>query len=177
VILAGWPEGGAGRCFQCMAVADGPAVALGGRGSTGPGGFLSAGGMGSCWSAWREGVETVDRSGDLGSPGPGRGDTQPQAAAAADQAPGGGEQAQPQALGFPAAGLAGEGEHLHPGQQFAGHGDDLAPDLVLGVAVQGKVAQAGVLSRADAVLATGPAAVAQFQIGKLAAFGAGGKAG
>jgi hypothetical protein len=84
------------------------------------------------WSAGREGVQPGDCSGDLGGPGPGRGDTQPQAPRAADQAPGGGEQAQPQPFGFPAAGFAFQGEHLHPGQQFAGHGHDLAPDLVLG---------------------------------------------
>jgi hypothetical protein len=99
------------------------------------------------------------------------------AAAAADDAPGDGEQAQPQPPGFPAAGGPSEREHLRPGEQLAGQGDDLAPDLVLGVAVQGQVAQAGVLGGADAVLAAGPAAVAQFQAGKLAAVGAGGEAG
>ena len=88
------------------------------------------------------------------------GQAQPQAAAAADEAPGDGEEPQPQPFGFPAAGGAGEGEHLHPGQQLAGQRDDLAPDLVLGVAVQREVAQAGVLGAADPVLAPGPAAVA-----------------
>ena len=62
------------------------------------------------------------------------GEPQPQAAAAADEAPGDGEQAQPEPFRFPAAGGPGQGEHLHPGQQFAGQGDDLAPELVLGVA-------------------------------------------
>jgi hypothetical protein len=39
--------------------------------------------------------------------------------------------------------------------------DDLAPDLVLAKVVKGKVAaQAGVVGRADAVFAAGPAAVA-----------------
>ncbi len=103
------------------------------------------------------------------------GEAQPQPPAAADDAPGGGEQAQPQAFGFPAAGGAVQGEHLHPGQQFAGQGDDLAPDLVLGEAVQGQVAQAGVLGAADAVLAPGAAAVAQFQVSELAALGVGGE--
>jgi len=56
---------------------------------------------------------------------------------AADHAPGGREQAQPQAFGFPRAGGAVEGEHLHPGGQLAGHRDQLAPDLVLVKAVQG----------------------------------------
>jgi hypothetical protein len=98
-------------------------------------------------------------------------------AAAADEAPGHGEQAQARPFEFPAAGGPGEGEHGHPGEQFAGQGDDLAPDLVLGVAVQGQVAQAGVLGGADAVLASGAAAVAQFQVGELPALGVGGKAG
>jgi hypothetical protein len=53
-----------------------------------------------------------------------------------------------------------QGEHLHPGEQFTGQGDDLAPDLVLGESVQREVAQAGVLGAADAVLAAGAAAVA-----------------
>jgi hypothetical protein len=54
---------------------------------------------------------------------------------------------------------AGEGEHRHLGQEFAGQGGDLAPDLVLVVSVQGQVPQAGVLSIADPVLAASPAAV------------------
>ena len=70
-----------------------------------------------------------------------------------------------------------QGEHLRPGEQLAGEGDDLGPDLVLGEAVQGEVAQAGVLGAADAVLAPGAAAVPQFQVGELAACGAGGEAG
>jgi hypothetical protein len=57
---------------------------------------------------------------------------------------------QPQALGFPSAGGAGEGEELGPGDEVAGQGDELAPDLVLREAVQGQAAQAGVLGAADA---------------------------
>jgi|HubBroStandDraft_5_1064220.scaffolds.fasta_scaffold290233_1 hypothetical protein len=44
----------------------------------------------------------------------------------------GGEQAQPEPFGFPGAGWAVEGEHLHPGEQFGGHGDELVPDLAAG---------------------------------------------
>ena len=44
-----------------------------------------------------------------------RPEAEPEAAAAADEAPGGGEQPEPQPLGFPAAGRAVQGEHLHPG--------------------------------------------------------------
>src|SRR6185437_17117262 len=63
------------------------------------------------------------------------------------------------------------------GEEFAGHRDDFAPDLVLGVALEREVAQAGVLGAADAVFAAGAAAVPQFQVGELAASGAGGEAG
>jgi hypothetical protein len=52
-----------------------------------------------------------------------------------------------------------------------GQGDDLASHLVLGEAVQREVPQAGVLRAADPVLAPGPAAVAQFQVCELPAFG------
>jgi hypothetical protein len=41
---------------------------------------------------------------------------------------------------FPAACIAaGEREHLEPGEQLAGQGDDRAPDLVLGEVVQRQV--------------------------------------
>ena len=43
--------------------------------------------------------------------------------------------------------------------------------------MEGEVAQAGVLGAADPVLAPGPAAMAEFEIGELPAAGAGGKAG
>jgi hypothetical protein len=46
-------------------------------------------------------------------------------------------------FGFPAAGAAGAGEQLGPGQEFAGQRDDLAPYLVLRVAVRRQVAQPG----------------------------------
>jgi hypothetical protein len=84
-------------------------------------------------------------------------ESQPQAAAAAHEPPGDAEkaQAQAQAFGFPPAGLPGQGEHLGPGQQLAGQGHDLAPDLVLGVAFEREVPQPGVLRIADPVLAPG----------------------
>ena len=47
-------------------------------------------------------------------------------AAAADKAPGAGEDAQPRPFGFPAG--ARPGRASAPGEQFAGQGDDLAPD-------------------------------------------------
>jgi hypothetical protein len=46
--------------------------------------------------------------------------TEPQAPAAADDAPGSGEDPQPDQSGFPAAGRAGQGEQLGPGEELAG---------------------------------------------------------
>jgi len=99
------------------------------------------------------------------------------APAAAEEPCGGGEDPQPQPFGFPAAGRSVQGEHLRLGRQFAGQCHDLVPDLVLGVAVEGEVGQAGVLSAADPVLAPGPAPMAEFEVGELPATRAGGKAG
>jgi hypothetical protein len=110
-------------------------------------------------SAGRQGLQPSDGGGDLAGPRPACGESEPQAAAAADEASGGGEQAQPEPFRLPAAGGAGQGEHLGPGQELAGQGGDLAPQLVLGEALQGQVPQPGVLGAADPVLAAGPAAV------------------
>jgi hypothetical protein len=101
-------------------------------------------------------------------PGPAFGEAEPQAATAAGQATGDGEEAQAEALGLPAAGGPGQGQHLRPCQQFAGQRDDLAPGLVLGEALERQVPQPGVLGAADPVLAPGPAEVPQFQVGELA---------
>lgn len=49
-----------------------------------------------------------------------------------------------------------EGEGLAPGEQVGGEGDDFEPELVVRVAVEGQVAQAGVFQGADAILAAGP---------------------
>ena len=125
------------------------------------------------WLAGCEGLPAGDRGGDLGGPGPSAGDLEAEATSAADKAPGWAEEAEAEPFGFPAAGGAREGEHLRPREQFAGQGDDLGPDLVLAETVQGKVPQAGVLGAPDAVLAPGAAAVQQFQVGELAALGAG----
>jgi hypothetical protein len=103
-------------------------------------GFLVVGAVG-WWSAGRESLQVSDRGGELAGPGPGRGD------------------AQPQPFKFPGAGRAIQGERLHPGDQFAGHRDQFAPDLFLVKAVQGQVAQAGNFGGADAVLAARAVAV------------------
>jgi hypothetical protein len=49
----------------------------------------------SGWSAGCQGLDLGDRSTDVASPGPGPGDAPPQAAVAADDAPGVGEDPQP----------------------------------------------------------------------------------
>jgi hypothetical protein len=54
---------------------------------------------------------------------------------------------------------------LHPGDQLDGERDDGAPDLVLGEVVQRQIGQPGVFGVADAVLAAGPAAVPQLEVG------------
>jgi hypothetical protein len=85
------------------------------------------------------------------------GDLEPEAAAAANDTTGGGEQAQPQPFGFPSAGRAVQGEHRGPGEQVAGQGNDLAPDLVLGEAFQrqeaGVRALPGILPMASSMAA------------------------
>jgi hypothetical protein len=67
------------------------------------------------------------------------------------------------------------GEHLQPGGQLHRKLHDGAPDPVLVKPVQGQVGQAGVFGDADAVLAAGAAAAAQFQVGQLPAGGVGGE--
>jgi len=77
-------------------------------------------------------------------------------------------------LGSPPAGrMLNQGEHGQPGEQVAGQGDDGAPDPVLVEPVQRKVGRAGDLRAADPVLAAGPAAVPELQVGELPAGGVG----
>ncbi len=47
-------------------------------------------------------------------------EAQPEAPAAAYDAPGDGEEPQPEPLGFPPSGGSAQGEQLHPGEQLAG---------------------------------------------------------
>ena len=76
-----------------------PAVAPGGRGSTGPGGFSFL----------------ADGGGDLAGPRPWCGKPQPEPPATAGEPPGDGEDARPEPFRFPAAGIPSQGEHLGPG--------------------------------------------------------------
>lgn len=118
----------------------------------GPGpwvGFLVAG-TGSCWSAGvRELLEAGDRGGELTGPVPRRVQPQCQPAPAAGDAPGNGEQVQPESsvLGGPV--LAVQGQQLQPCEQVGGEGDDLAPDGVLVHRVQRQAGKAGVFGAAD----------------------------
>src|SRR3954451_5706136 len=97
-------------------------------------------------------------------PGPAAWQPEAAASAAANDLPGGREDPQPQALWLPAAHCRGRGpgQCLGPGQEIRGERDDLEPDLVLGVAVQREVPQAGVLEPADAVLGAGTLPVPDF---------------
>jgi hypothetical protein len=68
-------------------------------------------------------------------------------------------------------GPAVQGERRCPGQEFAGHGHQLAPDPVLVKRRVGETAQAGVLRAPDAVLAAGAAAVTQLQVSEVLVLG------
>ena len=77
---------------------------------------------------------------------------------------------------LPAAGGPGQGDQLGSGQQIAGQGHDLAPDLVLREPFQGGSAP-GVLGVPDPVPAPGPPPVPWLRVGELAAPGVGGEGG
>ena len=110
VILGWWPEAVAGCLFPACGRAWRPGCRAGWAGFHGPAGcpFWSQGLV----AAGQPGARACSRviavviwlaQGQRG------GEAEPQAAAAADEAPGGGEDPQPQPLGFPAAGGAGAG--------------------------------------------------------------------
>ena len=92
-------------------------------------------------------------------PGPVLGQAEIAAPAGGNELGGGGERPKPQAAG-PPAGLAGQGEQGHPGQQIQGDLDDLQSDLVLCGVMEGEVAQTRGAGGANAVLGPGPLAVA-----------------
>ena len=95
--------------------------------------------------------------------------------AGAGEGGGDGEDPVAEPFGFPPSGVvAGEAEELHPGGELGGESDQRA---VLVEVVQGEVGQAGVLGVADPVFGARPAAVLQFEIGQLSAFGVGGERG
>ena len=105
-------------------------------------------------------------------------EAEPGSTSGADEGGWDGEQPQPQAFGFPAAGLGvGQGEELAPGGQVQGELDQGAPQLVLGEAVQGQIREAGVFGDPDPVLGARAAPVPQLQLGQLAADGVGREGG
>lgn len=59
------------------------------------------------------------------------------APAGGDEVPGHGDQSEPKTAGLPEAGLAGQGEHEHPGLQVGSELDDIQPDPVLRGAAAG----------------------------------------
>jgi len=84
------------------------------------------------------------------------------------------EQPESESFGFPpACRVLGEGEHLKPGGELDGQGDDREPDPVLVEVVQRQVAQAAVFGDPDPVLTPRAPAVAQFEVSELAAGGVG----
>jgi hypothetical protein len=92
-------------------------------------GFHSRGGRAGRWggriggsAGVRQGLEPARCLGDHGCPGPASGQTEPAATSGVDQLGGSGEQPEPESSGFPAAGVAGQGEHRHPGQEVEREG-------------------------------------------------------
>ena len=139
-------------------------------GSTGPGGPFLVAGLCFGWSdGMRHRVDALPGGGDLFGPGPGRGDLEGSAAAAADEAGGGVQEAVAQGLRLRFREIAVEGGELQPGQQDAGGHRRVEPGLVDRVVVRGEVAQAGVLAGADDILDAGVDAVGGVGVGALAA--------
>ena len=98
--------------------------------------------------------------------------------AASDKGRGDLEQSGAEPFGLPSSRVsAGQGDHLHPGDQLGGETDDLGPDLVLREALQRELRQTHVFGIADPVLAAGAAAVTQLQGRELAARRVGGECG
>lgn len=97
-------------------------------------------GTGRCWSAGvRQGLEPLQGLGDQVCPGPVRREAEDAASSGGDELGGGGEQSESKPPGFPAADIAGQGEHRHPCEQVQGDLDDLQPDLVLRGVVEGQL--------------------------------------
>lgn len=135
--------------------------------------LVGAGGGSGCG----ERGELVVGVGDDVGPGPGFGDFEGVSPGGAYEVSGDGEDAQPEPFGLGHGGPAGAGQALGEGGEVSGEGADFQPDLVVCGVVEGQVTQAGVFGGADAVLDAGVAAVPQFQVGELAAFGVGEEAG
>jgi hypothetical protein len=165
VILAGWLEAPAQDRLRVLVSPGGPAVAPGVRGSTGPWVPFLVAGMG--WAgqpgarSWRRVIARVMAQGQVRARRS-RSRRPPRTRRSAAVKVG-----SRSFLGSHRRAGPGRPSVLHPGEQLAGQSDDLAPDLVLGVAVQGKVAQVSVFRAA--VFTAGAAAVPHLKVGELAA--------
>ena len=130
-----------------------------------------------CPASGRDGLQADDRGGDLAGPAPACGEAEPQAAAAADQAPRDGEQAQPQAPGLPPAGLPARASSWVQASSSQARATISHRSWLWANPFRWQVPQPGVLGAADPVLAADPAAVPQFQVRELAFPGVGGERG
>lgn len=99
-------------------------------------------------------------------PGPVPWQSQVLSSAGVDDAPGDGQDAEAEPLGLAPSGgfFFVEGQGLGRCEEVGCDGDDLEPDLVLGVAVEGQVPQAGVFEVADAAFASGALPVSDLQV-------------
>src|ERR1700761_232339 len=126
--------------------------------------------MVSGWSERvRDGLDALPGGGDLVSPGPVRGDLERSAAAAADDAGGGMQEAVAQGLRLCPGEVAVQGGEPEPGQQDAGGHGGVEPGLVDVIVVRGEMSQPGVLAGADDVLDPGVDPVGGVGVSTLAA--------
>lgn len=89
-------------------------------------------------AAYGDEPHSVESCDEQRRPGCVCGQMQASGSAVVSDSGGDGEQSQPQSFGFPpSCGVVGEGQHLEPGGELDGEGDDGQPKLVLGVAPGG----------------------------------------
>src|ERR1700722_9257203 len=115
-----------------------------------------------------DGVDAFPGGDDLLGPGPGRGDFEVPAGAAADQAGGCVQDAVAQCLRLRLREVAVQGQEPQPGQQDARDHGRVEPRLVDLVVAGGEMTEPGVLAGADDVLDPGMDAMGGVDIGALA---------
>ena len=113
-----------------------PAVARVGGGPTGPGVLLPGRRDCSGWSAGRQGLEAGDGGCDLAGPGPALREAQPQPVAAAGEPSGDGERRRRSRLGSQRRAVPVRAGSCVQARSSLAQGGDLAPQLVLGEALQ-----------------------------------------
>lgn len=101
-------------------------------------------------------------------PGPVPGQSQASSAAGADDASRDGDDPEPEPFGLSATGRPDlvEGQSLHPHEKVDNEGDDLEPEVVLGVVVKGRFRRPGVRQAPNVVLAAGALPVADVESGQ-----------